>query len=319
MDLSDETRFRLRPGHAFLIVDLAILAGLFVLGGRVYMSKHGTFVLEEKRHQQAAIQIEGVERIQEADSVVAATEDRVAGALSDSARAIDNLRNLRDELDRRIAETQRLSQGIYRLSDVVLDMRRKAESAVRQAGQDHQNVQARISEVDSLRRTEQAARQQLVQTQSKKEEASERLARARAGEQYDPKGRFPLRTGLMVRRDMGDEFDTTNLLLQHVLWKRGRTDLGLSVGWGLGSEESTSNKELGLVFSRNLVHRRVGFDLSAGFSQLTHEQGEDDSGAYASAGLSVSPFYKERIHLGLGAKAFRDEVIPFLGLSLGRR
>ena len=318
MDLP-EKRFRLRPGHFVWIIDLAVLAGLFLLGGKLYMSERGVKVVAAKQEERAAVQLEGVRLLQEADSVVAVTEGRLAAALQDSTQAIQELQDLRFELDRRIEETQRLSQGIYALSDVVLDMRRRAEMAIRQAQRDEADVREREAEVDSLRATALRTHELLVQKQREREEALATLAMAQQQERYDPKGRFPDRTGLMVRQDINDEIDTTNLLLEHVLWKRGRTDVGVSLGWGLGRGEPSSSKEIGLVVSRSLVHRRIGLDFSAGLAQLTRPQGEDDRGAYAAAGLRISPFYAERLHLGLGARAFRDEIVPYLGFSVGRR
>jgi hypothetical protein len=123
----------------------------------------------------------------------------------------------------------------------------------------------------------------------------------------------------MLRRDVGDKIDLTNILLEHVLWNVGATDVGLSLGFGLGDAESSSNKEVALLLTRSLVHRRLGFDLAAGFAQITRSGGTDDNDAYASAGLRIAPFYRERLHLGLGARANNDEVVPFLGFSIGRR
>jgi hypothetical protein len=302
-----------------LLIDLAVLAGLFYLGGHLYMRIRGTDVIAEKRQEQALQRVTHKELRAEADSVVAATQERLAGAMADSARGIGELQALRLDLERTVGETQSLAQGIYRLSDVVLDMRQKAEDAVRQAQRDEISVREREQEVDSLSTTENLTYTTLLDRRTEGEQVRQALLSAQDQETYDPTGRFPDKTGLMLRRDVGDAVDATNLLLQQVFWKRSRTDIGLSVGFGLGSGESTSNKEVGLLLSRNLIHRRLALDFGAGLSQLTRTEGSDDSGAYASASLRLSPFYQERMHLGLGARASHDEVIPFLGLSLGRR
>jgi hypothetical protein len=250
---------------------------------------------------------------------VAATKERLAVAMADSAQGINELQGLRLNLEQTIGETQSLAQGIYRLSDVVLDMRQKAEDAVRQAQRDELSVREREQEVDSLSTNEELSYTKLLDRRTDHDQVRQALLTARQREEYDPTGRFPDKTGLTLRQDVGDAIDATNLLLQQVFWKRRRTDIGLSVGFGLGSGESTSNKEIGLLLSRNLIHRRLALDLGAGLSQLTGTEGTDDSGAYASASIRLSPFYQERMHLGLGARASHDEVVPFLGLSLGRR
>ena len=313
-------RFRLRPGHAFLLVDLAILAGLFLLGGRLYMKHRGEDVIAEKRAEQVAVQMEGIGLIAEADSVVAATETRLERTLQDSVAALDELQDLRIDLERRLQETQRLNQAIYRLSDVVLDMRDKAEAAVRQADRAGRYVGERRSEIDSLRTMEAGTQQALVQTRQEMDAAEQALLAATRQERHDPTGNFPRKTGLAVRRDVGDDLDLTNLLMEHVLWQKGPTDVGLSLGFGLGAgEHPRSNKEVGVLLSRRLIHRRLGLDLGAGFSQVTHREGTDESDAYASASLRISPFYREHLHLGLGARTSHDEVVPFFGVTVGRR
>lgn len=318
MDLP-EKGFKLRPGHAVILLDLAVLAGLFLLGGHLYMKYRGEGVIADKRQHQAEEVLVGVRGIEQADSVYAATEARRQQALADSASAIENLSNLHAEYMRRVNQTQSLAQGIYRLSDVVLSMRQNAEAAVRQADRDEVNVRAREYEVDSLLTSENDYYQTLLETRQEREQVRQALISAENAEEYDPTGRFPRQTGLMVRRDVGDEVDLTNVLLQQVIWKTGATDVGMSVGFGLGDEESASNKEVGLLLSRSLIHRRLALDVGAGLSELTRTEGDGDRGGYASAGLRISPFYGERMHLGLGARANHDEVVPFLGFSLGRR
>ncbi|MBD3162115.1 MAG: hypothetical protein GF346_07385 [Candidatus Eisenbacteria bacterium] len=313
-------RFQLRPGHAFLLIDLAILAGLFYLGGRLYMQHRGDEVVAEKKAERAAAQIEGVGLIAEADSVVAATELKRQEALQDSVEALQELKVLRENLQQRVQETQQLNQGIYRLSDIVLDMRGKAEDAVRDAQRKARFVEERRVEIDSLETKESQTHKSLVQTRQELDAAEQALLAARQQEEYDPTSRFPKSTALAVRRDVGDELDLTNLLLEHVVWQRGPTDLGLSVGFGLGTnQETNSNKEVGLLLSRSLIHRRLGLDVGAGFSQLTFREGEDENDAYASASLRISPFYQEHLHLGIGARTSHDEVVPFLGVTVGRR
>jgi hypothetical protein len=244
---------------------------------------------------------------------------RLREVTEDSTSTLAEFIRMRSDLDAQIRSTVALEQGIYRLSDVVLDMRTQADLATREARQKEADVASRTREVDSLRVLENKRRQEMVEAQQAQEQATQRLLAAQRQQEYDPKGMLPERTGLMVRRDVSSQNDLTNLVLQQVLWNPGNLDVGLSLGFGLGSRDATSQKELGLLMTRSLIHRRLGLDLGAGYSVLTEEGGSDENSPYASANLRLAPFYKERLHLGLGARANREEVVPFLGVTLGRR
>jgi hypothetical protein len=132
-------------------------------------------------------------------------------------------------------------------------------------------------------------------------------------------GMFPDKSGLLVRRDVSESQDLTNVELQHNVWRPGALDVGVSLGFGLGSGDFTSSKQLGLVVTRPLLHRRLGLDFGAGYSVLTNHAGSDAGGGYASASLRLSPFYKERFHFGLGARADKENVLPFISVGVGRR
>lgn len=317
--LEDKPKFRLRPKHALLLVDLVVMAAIFYATGSVYMKMKGTEKIEKKRQERVLAQKEAGRLIEQADSVVSATEVRLREVSEDSTSSLAEFTRLRSELDAQIQSTMELEKGIYRLSDIVLDMRSQADQATRDARLKDADVASRQQEVDSLRATEAKRRAERLETQQAQERATQRLLAARQQQAFDPKGTLPERTGLMVRRDVSSDNDITNLVLQQVLWNPGELDVGLSLGFGLGSREATSQKEVGLLMTRNLIHRRLGLDLGAGYSVLTEEGGSDENSPYASANLRLSPFYKERLHLGLGARANRDEVIPFLGVTLGRR
>jgi hypothetical protein len=318
--LSEEPRkFRLRPRHAFLLVDLVVMAAIFYATGNVYMKMKGVDKIEKKRQERVLAQQEGARLIEQADSVVTATGVRLQEVTEDSTASLQELSRMRAEYEAQVQDAAALEQGIYRLSDVVLDMRSQADLATRDARQKEADVAGRQKEVDSLRATESQRRQEMTETQRAQETATQRLLAAQQKQAYDPKGMLPERTGLMVRRDVSSDNDLTNLLLQQTLWNPGELDVGLSLGFGLGSRDATSQKEVGLLMTRNLIHRRLGLDVGAGYSVLTEEGGTDENSPYASASLRLSPFYKERLHLGLGARANRDEVVPFLGVTLGRR
>lgn len=310
-----------RKKHLIHILDLAIIAGLFVAAGQMYLKTKGVAAIERKRVEREAARLEGVRQLEEADSVVTATKTTLTAVMEDSVMALAELQNLRLELERKVGETQQLEQGIYRLSDVVLDMRERSELAVKQAQRDVQNADARATEVESLRTTSVDTREDLLSTRQERQQAALVLVQAKQAEEYDPKGVLPAGTGVAIRQDIGEDSDVTNLVVQHVFWRPpvGSMDMGVSLGFGLGSGNTTSNKEVGLLLTRSLIHRRLGLDLGAGYSILGREDGDDESTPYAAAGLRISPFYKERLHLGVGARANSDEVAPFVGFTVGRR
>lgn len=311
--------FRLRKKHLWHILDAVVIAVLFVAAGRVYLDTRGVKVTKQKEAERSAARVEGAKLLEQADSVVAATSVTLTRMLSDSTQSFAELMRLRDEFEGGLVRGQQLSQQIFPLSENVMGLKERTEEAVSSAGRYEAEVQAREAEIDSLLRRSQASEETLNQTRTEREQVAENLYRARRAEAHDPTGRFPAKTGVMVRRDVNQNADLTNLELQQVLWNPGGVDVGVALGVGVGAEEAASNKEVGFLLTRPLIHRRLGLDLGAGYSVLTQVEGSDKSGGYASAGLRLSPFYTERFHLGIGARASHGEVVPFLGVSVGRR
>lgn len=318
-DDTPRPKFKLQKKHAWILVDLAVIALIFMASSRYYVESRGTKMIERKEAERAASLVENARLIEQADSVAAASQANLADMRMEHGQTIEEVTRMRSDLEIQITRTQQLGQGIFRLSDMVLDLRERTQGAQKSLKQYEKNLRTRSEEIDSLQTKSQTTEERLLATRSERARTAETLRTVRSAEAFDPTGRFPARTGVAVRRDLGDEVKTANLELQQLILERGGMDVGLAVGFGLGTDSDISNKEVGLLLSRPLIHRRLGLDLGAGYSVLTEEDGEDDSDAYASAGLRISPFYKERLHIGLGARASHGEVIPFLGVSLGRR
>jgi hypothetical protein len=319
-DDTPREKFKLRPKHAFLLVDLAVLAVIFMVAGRMYVNSHGAKLIAAKEQQRVAAQAENAALLMQADSVAAAANSALTEMKSEHSQTIDELQRLKTQLENDVPRTRQLEQGLFRLSDMVLDLRERSVVASKELKSRERNAHERSAEVDSLRNKSDRTTQALTQTQAEYASATTDLGQAKQSEAYDPKGLFPASTGVALRRDMNANQDLTNLELQHLFYNSGMTDLGVSMAFGLGSnDEVASNKEVGLLLTRPLIHRRLGLDLGAGFSQLSNTGGTDDNGAYASAALRLSPFYKERFHVGLGARASHGDFVPFLGFSIGRR
>ncbi|MBM3285768.1 MAG: hypothetical protein FJY88_00210 [Candidatus Eisenbacteria bacterium] len=319
LDELPKPELKLRKKHLWHLLDLAIIVLLFAVAGRIFMSTRGEAVAQRKEVERSAAEAEGVRLLQQADSVVAAASVNLQGMLADSVKSYVDLMRLRDEFESGLVRSQALGAQIFPLSENVLAMKERTQEAVTQVVKYETELRTREEEIESLREQSDEALAKLERTRAERERTAQALYEARRAEAYDPKGTFPARTGFAVRRDVGEDLDLTNLELQHVLWNPAGTDVGLSLGWGLDSREKSSNKEVGLLLSRPLVHRRLGLDLGAGYSVLTESGGEDDPGAYAAAGLRVSPFYTQRLHIGVGARAAHGDVLPFLGVTIGRR
>jgi hypothetical protein len=319
LDELPKPEFHLRKKHLWHILDLAVIAGLFLVAGKIYVGTRGVKVSQQKEAERAAAQVEGTRLIEQADSVVTATSVTLKQMLSDSTESFAELQRLRKEFESGLVSGQQMSQQIFPLSENVMALRDRTQEAVATAKRYEGEVSAREAEIDSLEGRSKATEETLQRTRLEREQIAQKLYQARRAEAHDPTGRFPAKTGVMVRRDVGESVGLTNLELQQVLWNPGGMDLGVALGLGIGAEQSTSNKEVGVLLTRPLIHRRLGLDLGAGYSVLTESEGGDEAGGYASAGLRLSPFYKERLHLGIGARARRGEVIPFLGVSVGRR
>jgi hypothetical protein len=319
-DDTPREKFKLRPKHALLLVDALVLAVIFMAAGQIYVSKRGTKMIAAKEQERLAAQQANAVLLTQADSVAAASQATLAEMKTEHAQSIDELQGLKAQLEADVPRTRQLEQGLYSLSDVVLDLRERSVAASKDLKSRERNVHERKTEVDSLKVKSEKSELELQSTRSEYEQTTQSLGQAKEIEVYDPKGTFPANTGVAVRRDMSNAQDLTNLELQHLFYNSDATGLGMSMAFGLGaSEEAASNKELGVLLTKPLIHRRLGLDLGAGFTQLTSEGGSDDNGGYASAALRLSPFYKERVHFGLGARAAHGDFVPFLGFAIGRR
>jgi hypothetical protein len=295
-----------------------VIVAVFYATGHVYMDKRGGKLFAQKESERQAAQAEGARGLMQADSVVTATSEQLQIMLGDSVQSLDGLHQMTSELESGITRRQGLNAQIYPLSENVLLLKERTQGAISQASGYERDLSAREAEIESLRVKSDRLETRLEETRRLRARVAQELYQATSQETFDPTGRFPERTGLSVRRDVGNKVDLTNLELQRILWTPGQMDVGLSMGVGLGQGES-SNKEVGLLLTRSLIHRRLGLDFGAGYSVLTEEQGGDEKGAYATAGIRISPFYQERFHLGLGARAKHGEVLPFLGVTVGRR
>jgi hypothetical protein len=83
----------------------------------------------------------------------------------------------------------------------------------------------------------------------------------------------------------------TGVQVQH-LFRRWKPAIWVSRWLRPRLGDRASSKQVGLLLSRTLIHRRFGLDFSAGLSHLTDDTGEGDAGAYAGAALRISPFYR---------------------------
>jgi hypothetical protein len=321
-DDDDKPKFSFHPQwkHLFYLVDLAVIVALFFAGAWAFRSIVGEKKLAEGVRLRELAKTKGSRALVQADSVLAAENGRLQVAVTDSATTADELIRRRAALDATVAEQQRVNQALYPLTDQVFDLQYRATTALSEVRQYKEDLRTRRGELASLRAKAADAARQLAEAQDRHEDARSQLAQARTMRAYEPAGVFPDKSGLVVRQDISDTQDLTNVEFQQSLWAPARQiDLGVSLGLGLGSGEVASSKNVGLLLTRSLIHRRLGLDFGAGYSVLTDPGGTDDAGAYASAGLRFSPFYKERFHLGLGARASGDEVTPFLSIGLGRR
>jgi hypothetical protein len=312
--------FRLRPKHALFLVDFLVMALMFVAAGRIYENSRGVKLVAHQEQLREVGRLEGARLIEQADSVAVAAKVNLEEMTKDHDATVAELKRLQGEITAGMARRQELEQAIFRLSDIVLDLRGRTETEVASVQNYKADVDSRSSEIDSLRTTATKSQEALVQTEQERQSVAQTLQNARAQESYDPTGRFPSATGVAVRRDLGTTNDLANLEVDHLFWQpKEDVDMGLSLGVGLGTDKPISNKELGVLLSRSLVHRRLGLDVGAGYSMLTESGGSVEHSPYATAGIRYSPFFKERFHLGAGARATHGELLPYLGLSIGRR
>jgi hypothetical protein len=311
--------FRPRPRHLFYLVDLAVIAGLFLLGAYIFRTTAGEKKLAEGAHLREVAKAAGSRLLEQADSVVVASKARSRQAEADSAASNQELLRRRAALEAAYQDRIKLSQAINPATDQVFDLRDRSTRETAKVDDYRKELAGRRSDIESLTAEALEAARKLDETRKKHREAEEQLALSRRDRTYEPIGMFPDKSGLLVRRDVSESQDLTNVEVQHNVWRPGAVDVGVSLGFGLGSGDFTSAKQLGLVVTRPLLHRRLGLDFGAGYSVLTNHAGTDAGGGYASASLRLSPFYKERFHFGLGARADKENVLPFISVGVGRR
>ncbi len=311
--------FKPRPRHLLYLIDLAVMAGLFLLGAHIFRTTAGEKKLAEGAHLREIAKANGSRLLEQADSVVVAAKSRRSVALADSASSSEDLLRRWAAFNAAIQEKNRLGQALYPLTDQVLGLGERSTQETAKVAEYRKALTGRRSDIMDLTAQAQAAALKLEESQKKHREAQEQLAMARRDRTYEPVGMFPDKSGLLLRRDVSANQELTNVELQHNVWRPGALDVGVSLGFGLGGGNLSSSKQLGLVLTRPLLHRRLGLDFGAGYSVLTNQAGVDESGAYASASLRLSPFYKERFHFGLGARADRENVLPFVSVGVGRR
>jgi len=312
-------QFKLRPSHAFYLIDVVLAVVIFIFVGRYWVDHKGGALKARGAADQAAAQTEIQLELAQADSVMKATRDQVAAMRADSASRAEGLEHRKAILEQGFQDRQNLAQELGHLADAVLNMRNQSEEALTKVQGYQRDLTSRRDEIGALEKRANADDSLLAQTSAQRSSAAEGLRQAYDTRTYEPVGMFPDKSSLVLRREMGNNASLTNVEFQHVLVRDPRADVGVSLGLGLGSGDHTASKSLGLLLSRPLIHRRLGLDLGAGFSVLTSQDGSDEGGPYASAGLRLSPFYAERFHLGVGARAGHGEVQPYIGVVLGRR
>jgi hypothetical protein len=308
-----------RPKHALRLIDLAVIAGIFYLAGMLYMDTKGEERLNTARAEREKAHVEAERALAQADSVVSATERTLQAMLADSASTADSLVHRRAALEAAMAESERLSQALFPLGDQVAEMRRQAAEARRKTDVLRKDAAQRQAEVGKLRGEVQTLTAELEAARQRREQAAATVAAATRAREYEPASIFPDKSAVAVGRQVATDEDLTSVEVQRTMWDRGPVDVGLSLGLGLGSGDASSMKKAGLLLSRPLIHRRLAMDFQAGLSTLGDEEGNQEGTAYASAGLRVSPFYRERLHFGLGARADERGVQPYLGIVFGRR
>jgi hypothetical protein len=311
--------FKLRPRHALFLVDLVLAAVIFYGVGRYFMAHHGTKVIETKEKTRIETEIEGKLLLAQADSVMIAEKARLEVMRADSARSLETLNQKRQALQAAIVQHQQLTDQVFRVSDVVQGMKTSTAQSAAKAEEYEANVEERSKTAEAVSLEAQEKERAAQEAEAKRKTADQQLKQAITTRTYEPASIFPERSGVSLEQAMASGDGITGLEVQHVLRSTPSVDLGLALGIGLGSGDRASSKQVGLLLSKNLIHRRLGLDFTAGLSSLTDEVGKSNAGAFAGAALRYSPFYKERFHLSLGANADHGEILPYVGIGLGRR
>lgn len=310
---------RPRPHHALILLDFMLIAAIFMFTGNTYTGTRGAAHLRSSEQLRETAQRQGNRMLEQADSVVVARRQVLQQSIADSSLMAEDLLSRRAQLEAAIVEHETLNQSLYPLSDQILDLRQRGIQAASRADGYQKDVAERRAELAAEKAKADSTLAVLEDARRQRDQAVQELAMAHRTREVEPVGLFPDRSGLTVRQEANGETDLTNLELQHNVWNEGNNDVGVSLGVGLGGGDASSSKQLGLVFTRNLIHRRLGVDLGAGYSLLTDQAGSTDGSPYASASLKLSPFYRERVHFGLGARAVSGEFLPFVAIGVGRR
>jgi len=310
----------LRPrwSHLLILVDLALIAGIFHFAQDVYFNTKGAERLRASETERQARKDEAERLSQEADSVLAVAKTSLVVAQSDSLRMSQELANRLADLDALVADQQRLAQSILPVSEDVLEQRSASAAALRRVDNQGEALKKRQVTVAGLRTDLLAATRKLDDTRELTASSLMDLESARRKRDWDPVGILPSRSGMLLSHEFSDDVDHTIVELQHKLANAGKLDLGLAAGVGFAAGGG-SMKQVGVLLTQLLVHRRVSLDASAGYNVLTDDRGDDEGGAYGALGFRFSPFYREHFHLGLGARAAREGVMPYLGIGIGRR
>jgi hypothetical protein len=290
-----------------------------MLSGKVYMNEHGNKVIAAEEGKRTSAQSDFQRLLAEADSVMAYKRQELASMRKDSVGWYQNYERLRAQLEAGFAERQTISGQVFQLAEIVQNMKSRTQEAIVRADGYERDVTDQRGRISSLTDDSNASGEKLATTQQERRKAAEELRVAYQERTYEPVGYFPDQSGVAVKSEMSSSDRLTSVELQRILTSRRAFDLGLALGVGVGTGDRASSKELGVLVSKPLIHRRLGMDLSAGFEHLTDEAGRNQGGAYAAAGLRYSPLYKERLHFGLGARASDGEVFPYISVALGRR
>lgn len=319
-DDDEKPKFSFRPKwkHLFYLLDLAIMAGLFYAGAWAFRSWVGERKLAEQAEIRQQTLVNGTRMLAQADSVLKVERGRLVDAAADSASWAEDLNARLVYLQNTVAEQQRVNQQLGPLTDDVFDLQYKATTSLTDVRDNREELAVRRKELAGLLGQADQAARELEEAHRRQEDSASQLANARSLRDYEPASIFPAKSGLALRQDISESQELTNVQFTYSLWKPGKADLGVRAALGLGSEDVSSGKEVSLVVTRSLIHRRLGLDLSAGYLVLTDPEGSNDSSPFAAAALRLSPFYKERFHLGLGARAAEEEVTPFLSVGVGR-
>ncbi len=108
LDELPKPEFHLRKKHLWHILDVAVIAGLFMVAGKIYLDTRGVKVSKQKEAERVTAQVEGAELLEQADSVVTATSVTLKTMLSDSTQSFAELQRLRAEFEGGLVRGQQM-------------------------------------------------------------------------------------------------------------------------------------------------------------------------------------------------------------------